>query len=222
MHTLFFGSIGTLAETSHLQLEAFNAAFAQSGLDWQWSDSDYKNMLLSAGGYDRIKTYAQTRGDTVDAGKLHQQKSEIFRDFLRTRDVAPRPGVIEAIEYVRSNGGKLALVTSTSEGNVTRLLEQLELQDDFFEVVVHSGLVDRSKPEPDAYLYALEQLNVVARDVLSVEDNPDGAAAAVRSGTNCLAVPGNFHNPSNFADVIAVQSVLDVRSFLDYPSRTAA
>tara|TARA_B110000503_G_scaffold47893_1_gene77939 strand:+ start:1294 stop:1407 length:114 start_codon:yes stop_codon:yes gene_type:complete len=31
---VFFGSIGTLVETSDLQRRAFNQAFAEAGLDW--------------------------------------------------------------------------------------------------------------------------------------------------------------------------------------------
>ena len=222
MHTLFFGSIGTLAETSSLQLEAYNEAFAQSALDWRWSVCDYKRMLLSAGGYDRVLYYAKVRGDLVDAAELHRLKSEIYRNLLRSRIVEPRPGVIEAIEYVKSNDGKLALVTSTSLDNVRQLLEKLGIQEDVFELVVHSGLVARPKPHPDAYLYALDQLKVPAHHVLSVEDNPDGALAANGSGTNCLAVPGSFHDVSNFLDVVAVQSTLNVGRFLKFPSRAAA
>ena len=33
---VLFGSIGTLAETSDLQRDAFNEAFKISGLDWFW------------------------------------------------------------------------------------------------------------------------------------------------------------------------------------------
>ncbi|MEM6889764.1 MAG: HAD-IA family hydrolase [Pseudomonadota bacterium] len=222
MHTLFFGSIGTLAETSRLQLEAYNEAFAQSGLDWHWPETDYREMLLSAGGYDRVLSYARARGDVVDAAGLHQLKSEIYRNLLRSRVVEPRPGVIEAIEYLKMNNGKLALVTSTSQDNVRELLAKLAIPEGVFELVVHSGLVARPKPKPDAYLYALDQLKVSARDVLSVEDNPEGALAATTSGTRCLAVPGRFHDASNFSDVIAVQSSLNVGAFLKFPNRAAA
>ena len=222
MHTLYFGSIGSLAETSRLQLEAYNEAFAPSGLGRHWSETAYQTMLLCAGGYARVVSYAQTREDVVNAAELHRMKSEIYRNLLRSRVVKPRPGVIEAIEYVRSNSGKLALVTSTSLDNVRQLLEKLAIPEDVFDLIVHNGVIARPKPHPDAYLYALDQLNVSARDVLSVEDNPDGALAATRSGTNCLAVPGSFHCASNFVDVMAVQSALDVGAFLTFPSRAAA
>ena len=222
MHSLFFGSIGSLAETSRLQLEAYNEAFAQSGLDWHWSETANQTMLLSAGGYDRVVSYAQTREDVVNAAELHRMKSEIYRNLLRSRVVKPRPGVIEAIEYVRSNSGKLALVTSTSLDNVRQLLEKLAIPEDVFDLIVHNGVIARPKPHPDAYMYAHEQQKITAQEVHYEEENPDGALAATRSGTNCLAVPGSFHYASNFVDVMAVQSALDVGAFLTFPSRAAA
>ncbi|MFT7179418.1 MAG: phosphoglycolate phosphatase-like HAD superfamily hydrolase, partial [Oceanospirillaceae bacterium] len=35
---ILFGSIGTLVETSELQRRAFNQAFSEAGLDWNWSE----------------------------------------------------------------------------------------------------------------------------------------------------------------------------------------
>ena len=42
---ILFGSIGTIAETSRLQLRSFNQAFSESGLDWNWSIGEYQTML---------------------------------------------------------------------------------------------------------------------------------------------------------------------------------
>ena len=51
---ILFGSIGSIIETSELQLAAFNKAFKKFGLDWEWTTTEYKPMLLQAGGRKRI------------------------------------------------------------------------------------------------------------------------------------------------------------------------
>ena len=66
---IFFWSIGTIAETSHLQLKAFNAAFEFHKLDWHWSREAYAKMLKLAGGEKRIETYALLKNEIVDAKK---------------------------------------------------------------------------------------------------------------------------------------------------------
>ena len=80
MSAILFGSISTLADTSELQRRAFNEAFAAHNLDWQWSQDDYREMLGSNGGAQRIADYAASRGDDVDAAEVHATKSSIFQE----------------------------------------------------------------------------------------------------------------------------------------------
>lgn len=55
------GSIGTLIETSEIQRSAFNNAFMEDGLDWNWTQNDYSKMRGQSGGRQRIADYANTR-----------------------------------------------------------------------------------------------------------------------------------------------------------------
>ena len=90
MSAILFGSISTLADTSELQREAFNRAFAEHGLNWRWDLDDYRTMLEKSGGADRIAAYAEERGDTVDAAAVHATKSKLFQESLASASVAPR------------------------------------------------------------------------------------------------------------------------------------
>ena len=81
---LLFGSIGTLADTSELQRQAFNQAFKRHELDWYWSREDYTQMLKKSGGRQRIEDYAQKKGTVVDAQVIHRDKSEIFQQLMKT------------------------------------------------------------------------------------------------------------------------------------------
>src|SRR6201992_1927026 len=92
MSALLLGSISTVADTSELQRQAFNQAFAAHGLDWRWDRDDYQTMLARSGGQDRISEYAKSRGETVDAQAVHELKSKLFRDSLATAGLAPQPG----------------------------------------------------------------------------------------------------------------------------------
>ena len=67
MSALLLGSISTVADTSELQRQAFNQAFEAHGLDWRWDRDDYRAMLSTSGGQDRIAGYARSRGEDVDA-----------------------------------------------------------------------------------------------------------------------------------------------------------
>jgi len=67
---ILFGSIGTIVETSELQLRSFNQAFSEAGLDWNWSIEEYQTMLKKSGGRNRINDFANQCGIKVNASEL--------------------------------------------------------------------------------------------------------------------------------------------------------
>lgn len=203
MTALLIGSISTLADTSELQRSAFNAAFAEHGLDWRWDRERYREMLDTAGGRDRIAAHASSVGADVDADAVHRTKSERFQEALANSDVEPRPGVVEAIAARRTAGDPVALVTTTSRANVDALLQALSghLSPTDFDLVVTADDVDEPKPEPAAYRFALDRLGVAADHAVAVEDNVDGARAAAAAGVRCVAFPNENTAGHDFSAV---------------------
>lgn len=211
MSALLLGSISTVADTSELQRQAFNQAFAAHGLDWRWDRDDYRAMLARNGGQDRISEYAKSRGQTVDAQAVHESKSKIFRDLLATAGLAPRPGVADTIKAAKDHGWKVGLVTTTARANVSALLDRLhpQLSDQDFDVIVDRSSVEAPKPHPDAYVYALQALAEVAAGCVAVEDNPGGVQSAVDAGVPCVAFPNENTGGQDFAGAAERVSRLD-------------
>ena len=191
MSVILFGSISTLADTSELQRRSFNEAFAAHGLDWTWERADYVRMLESNGGADRVATYAESRGEEVDAAAVHRSKSEIFQKLLADGGIEPRSGVVDTVEAARRDGVKLGLVTTTSRENVSALIAALSPHVDVasFDVVVDSSQVSSPKPDRAAYDFALEQLGERAQDAVAIEDNVGGVQSAIAAGVNVVAFP---------------------------------
>jgi len=188
---LLFGSISTLADTSELQRDAFNQAFSQHGLDWQWDQDDYRARLAGNGGQDRITAYAEERGEQVDAAAVHATKSRIFQESVAEHAQA-RPGLVDTVKAAKAQGYKVALVTTTTPENVAALGAALagELSfDDDLDLIVDNSQVDANKPDPAAYTMALADLGEKAEDCVAVEDNPGGVKAAQAAGITCVAFP---------------------------------
>lgn len=192
MAAILFGSIGTIAETSELQRRAFNKAFASEGLDWHWSQEEYRDLLENSGGQKRITAYAQLVNRVVDARAIHTAKSEIFQNLLRTEGLEPRPGVVEVVREAKLQKLKLALVATTSAQNIAALFaalsDRLDLTD--FDLVTDVSHAERPKPSPDIYTFALQRLSEPAKDCIAIEDNLDGVEAATTAGITCIAFPG--------------------------------
>jgi HAD superfamily hydrolase (TIGR01509 family) len=200
MTAILFGSIGTLADTSELQREAFNEAFKQHGLDWNWSQVEYQELLNQSGGAGRIAAYAESRGPAVDAAAVHATKSEIFQRRLREGGIAPRADVVEIIDAARADGAKVALVTTTSVANLAALRDALApaVDIDAFDLVLSTEDADAPKPAPDIYSVALRRLGEDAEHVMAVEDNVGGVAAAVAAGLKVVGFPGENNAQHDF------------------------
>ncbi|WP_304105973.1 HAD family phosphatase [Mycolicibacterium bacteremicum] len=208
MSALFFGSISTLADTSELQRRAFNEAFEAHGLDWNWSRDDYRAMLGSNGGKDRIAQYARDHNQDVDAGAVHETKSAVFQELLSSAEVSARPGVAETIQRARQDGLRLGFVTTTSADNIRALLSALapEIDTASFDLIVDSSSVSTGKPDPEAYRYALDQLGEDAAHAVAIEDNAGGVQAATAAGLTCVAFPNENTSGGDFS---AAQTTVD-------------
>ena len=213
-HAILFGSIRTLAETSGIQLAAYNQAFSEAGLSWTWTKSEYQNMLKDSGGLKRIETYAKARNTTVDARAIHQRKSKIFQEHLSLKQIEARTGVKDTIKHARSEGLKLGLVTTTSLENIESVLDAIGIGLSNFDVFTTSSMVKHPKPAGDAYIKALQDLNLQPAQAIAIEDNPDGAKAAQRAGLRCVGLIGEMHDVADFPELVARQVELDLSDIL--------
>ncbi len=206
LKAVLFGSIGTLVETSDLQREAFNAAFAEARVPIRWTAEQYRDLLRVSGGRKRIAREAEARGLVVDAAALHARKSEIFQARLAGGRLTLRPGVGAVIAEARGRGMGLGFVSSTARANVDAVLAAVshELDPRVFDFIGEAKMVEARKPAPDIFLRALYDLGIGHDSAIAIEDSPESVAAAVAAGVPTIAFPGAAHRGHFFPDMIPV------------------
>ncbi|HEX7975037.1 MAG TPA: HAD-IA family hydrolase [Anaerolineales bacterium] len=101
---------------------------------------------------------------------------------------ATRPGVRAYLESARRLGLKTGLASSSSCAWVVGHLNRLGLLG-YFDCLRAADDVQKTKPDPDLYLAALEGLGLAASEAVAFEDSPNGILAAKRAGLLCVAVP---------------------------------
>jgi HAD superfamily hydrolase (TIGR01509 family) len=109
------------------------------------------------------------------------------RDLLLAEQQA-RPGVEDWIAEAEAAGLGVGIASSSEAEWVLPLLERIGLHTRF-QFVVNAGGALRAKPAPDVYLEACARLGVEPARALSIEDSPNGIAAAKAAGLHCIAVP---------------------------------
>ncbi|MEM1065869.1 MAG: HAD-IA family hydrolase [Pseudomonadota bacterium] len=214
MKALLFGSIGTIVETSELQRAAFNQAFAEFELSWNWSREAYRAMLATSGGKDRIVHYAEKTGEIVDAKALHARKSAIFRETLAQRGIIPRNGTAALAQQAKAQGLKLGFVSATEQETVEKICAGLADQGwPAFDCVTSRDAGLPGKPDPAIYKIALTTLAIVPETTIAIEDNADGVAAAKAAGIYTVGFPGANTRARDLAadEIIEDDPVLTLR-----------
>jgi HAD superfamily hydrolase (TIGR01509 family) len=137
-----------------------------------------------------------------------------------TRDsLPPCAGVAELVVDANRAGLRLAVASSSSRDRVGAELRRIGLLD-AFDAVRCRGDHLRTKPEPDIYLAALDDLAVSASEAVVFEDSPIGTQAANAAGIYTVAVPNDvtrgwhFEHADRVIDSLAGVTLAQVQRWL--------
>ena len=209
---VLFDVDGTIAETEgQAHLPAFNQAMEEAALDWRWTSADYKHLLKTTGGFERLIRFAAESGHDAEAlrdtlARVHKNKNRHFAAIMASGVVPPRAGFRELIMSLARRNIGWGVVTTTSRGNWEALwtysLAPLGLPAP--EVIVCGEDVAAKKPDPEAYLLALKRLGMTPSDCCAIEDSRNGLLAARSAGLQVTIVRSEFFADENFAEAAHV------------------
>ena len=174
LKALLFDVDGTLADTERDGHRlAFNRAFADAGLDWDWSVELYGQLLTVTGGKERIRYYLDSwRPDFKLPAKfeefvaaLHKTKTRHYTVMLDNGGIPFRPGVRRLLGEAREAGLRLAIATTTTPENVTALLKSNlgEYGERWFELIAAGDIVPAKKTGP-GYLSIRTGAHAIVRE----------------------------------------------------------
>tara|TARA_B110000305_G_scaffold81270_1_gene91474 strand:- start:11450 stop:12118 length:669 start_codon:yes stop_codon:yes gene_type:complete len=106
----------------------------------------------------------------------------------------PLVGVIDTIAFLKSQGIKIGLATSSYNVLISAVLESLGITD-AFDVINSAEDEDHGKPHPAVYLTVANKLKVDPIKCLVIEDSLNGVIAGMAAKMNVVCIPEKTHNP---------------------------
>ena len=215
LRALIFDVDGTLADTERDgHRVAFNLAFREAGLDWDWTIELYGKLLKVTGGKERIQFYLDQYNQGFQrpanlkefiAG-LHAAKTKHYTRLLAEGAIPLRPGVKRLLKEAMAEGLRLAIATTTTPANVTALLESTLGRESigWFEVIGAGDIVPAKKPAPDIYHYVLKHMGLPPQDCLAFEDSDNGVKSAVQANLKTIVTINDYTRDHDFSQAILV------------------
>ncbi len=213
LKALIFDVDGTLADTERDgHRPAFNRAFAEAGLDWDWSVELYGELLSVTGGKERILYYIDRHrpklpGEDVSefVADLHAAKTRHYVRLLEEGGIPLRPGVKRLLGEARDKGLRLAIATTTTPANVMALLEaNLPGGASWFDAIGAGDIVPAKKPAPDIYRHVLRELALSPENCLAIEDSAHGLHSALGAGVPTLVTVNGYTADQDFSGALLV------------------
>ncbi|MGC9419024.1 MAG: HAD family hydrolase [Rhodovulum sp.] len=206
LKALIFDVDGTLAETEEAHRQAFNETFAARGLDWHWDREDYRRLLATTGGKERMRAFqadlpeGARRLSDDEIAALHAEKTARYGEILASGGLALRPGIAELVELAREAELGLAVATTTNRPNVEALTRCCwgKPAEQVFDVIAAGDEVAAKKPAPDVYRLALARLGLPPRECIAFEDSRNGLVSATRAGLAVIVTPSAYTDHEAF------------------------
>ena len=205
MHNLkavFWDVDGTLADTELCgHRVAFNLAFKDFDLDWNWNENQYIDLLKISGGFNRIIHYRnKIHSDVSDfqCTKIQSRKRKHYKNLIQTGKIKLRDGVLRLIKELSILNIQQFIVTTSGKDSVDPFLKtSLNSHLDIFSEIITYEDVRNHKPFPDAYQLALQLSRQSEVNCIAIEDSMIGVEAAKAANLNCLLTLPPWENSIN-------------------------
>ena len=178
---VLFDLDGVITDTAEYHYLAWKALAEELGIEGV--NRSFNEQLKGVSRDDslqKILDLGQLTVSSEEFAELADRKNRNYVDMIQK--VSPRdiyPGILELLRALREKGIKIALASASKNGPF--LLKQMDIED-YFDAVADPAKIAVSKPAPDIFLAAAEQVGLAISDCIGIEDAQAGIQAIQAAG----------------------------------------
>ena len=154
-------------------------------------------------------------GEDFPYDEYDKEANEIFHDKYSGGRLPMKEGIKEILSFLKDSGKKIALASSTRKAKVEEQLRDANILE-YFDVLICGDMVKRSKPDPDIYLKACEELGVEPERAYAIEDSFNGIRSANAGKLRPIMVPDIVPADDEMKEKAEkiLDSLIDVKDYL--------
>ena len=174
---------GTLVDSNGAHAAAWSDALAAHG---RYHPPEQVRPLIGKGGDKLLRELASLDDESGEGKRIAEARVEIFRDrYLPT--LKPTPGAVAFVEWLLESRLTVVVATSAKEDEVRALLTICGAQA-LVKDATTSDDAERSKPDPDILVAALDKSGASPDRAIMIGDTPYDIEAARRAGLATIAL----------------------------------
>ena len=203
LKAIFWDNDGVLVDTEKWFFEANKQIFSNYGFDIDRQNFIEYFLKKNTGTWHWLSESGVSEPDIL---LIRKERDVMHSQFIADNDIAIQ-GIYETLSTLDADF-RMAVVTSASKKHFEQIHERTELLP-FFEFIICGDDCQRTKPDPQPYLLAMQQANLAPEECLVIEDSPRGLAAAIAAGIPCCVIPTELTKGEEFVGAERVLSSAD-------------
>jgi HAD superfamily hydrolase (TIGR01509 family) len=182
---IIFDMDGVLIDSERQSNEGWLWAAGQLGVDMpMWLIDRFKGAPAEL----CCKFFDDYYKGVIDYWEAKELRTQHVYKIRETEGIPVKKGVKDIFEYIRNNGLKCAVATSTRRESAEKTLHEIGVWD-YLDAVVYGDEVERGKPEPDIFLRAAKAIGVNPSEAVVVEDSINGIKAGYAADMRVVHIP---------------------------------
>lgn len=182
---IIFDMDGILIDSERQSNEGWLWAAGQLGVDMpMWLIDSFKGAPAEL----CCKFFDDYYKGVIDYWEAKELRTQHVYKIRETEGIPVKKGVKDIFEYIRNNGLKCAVATSTRRESAEKTLHEIGVWD-YLDAVVYGDEVERGKPEPDIFLRAAKAIGVNPSEAVVVEDSINGIKAGYAADMRVVHIP---------------------------------
>lgn len=182
---IIFDMDGVLIDSERQSNEGWLWAAGQLGVDMpMWLIDSFKGAPAEL----CCKFFDDYYKGVIDYWEAKELRTQHVYKIRETEGIPVKKGVKDIFEYIRNNGLKCAVATSTRRESAEKTLHEIGVWD-YLDAVVYGDEVEHGKPEPDIFLRAAKEIGVNPSEAVVVEDSINGIKAGYAADMRVVHIP---------------------------------
>jgi len=179
---------GTLINSEKKFYESFrNVLYNKYNIEITIKDYEENELKQNANLINYLKESNKIPKEDLEEEIMKLVYDEYEKEFMELLSETEVHLNFELLKILKSKEIKLALVSTCRKKFINILLEKLNIKN-LFDTIISREDVANLKPSPDAYIKALEELNLNSDNCIAIEDSERGIKSSIEANIKTIQV----------------------------------